>query len=135
MTSLLSSFYLYFIPVILRTAIVLKLFWQTIVFGFLYVVVCVAWYITSVASVIYIHAYVFFFFYIYIYNQCFFWGLSKHSRLFGNPVNLLTGKLRQYSLVRHFSKAVSLVVLPKQRFRPSASSDSLTGYDDLVIFL
>ena len=66
MTPLLNSFYLYFIPVILRTTIVLKLFWQTIVFGFLYVVVCVAWYITSVASVLYIHAYVFFFFFIYI---------------------------------------------------------------------
>ena len=132
-TPLLSSFYLYFIPVILRTTIVLKLFWQTIVFGFLYVVVCVAWYITSVASVIYIHAYVFFFF--NIFNQCFFRALSKHSRLFGNPVSLLTGKLRQYSLVRHFSRAVSLVVLPKRRLRSSASLDSLTGCDDLVIFL
>ena len=40
----------------------LKLFWQTIVFGFLHVVVYVAWYISFVASVIYIHAYVFFFF-------------------------------------------------------------------------
>ena len=129
-TPLLNSFYLYFVSVILRTAIVLKLFWQTIVFGFLYAVVCVAWYITSVASVIYIHTYVF-----YIFNQCFFRGLSKHSRLFGNPVSLLTGKLRQYSLVCHFSRAVSLVVLPKRRFRLSASSDSLMGCDDLVIFL
>ena len=42
----------------------LKLFWQTIVFGFLYAVVYVAWYITSVASVIYIHAYVFFYIYL-----------------------------------------------------------------------
>ena len=68
MTPLLNSFYLYFIPVILRTTIVLKLFWQTIVFGFLYAIVCVAWYITSIASVICTHAYVF-----YIFNQC-FWG-------------------------------------------------------------
>ena len=61
MTLLLNSFYLYFILVILRTAMLLKLFWQTIVFGFLHVVVYVAWYISSVASVIYIHAYVSFY--------------------------------------------------------------------------
>ena len=79
---------------------------------------------------LYIYMHMFF-----IYLISVFQGLSKHSRLFGNPVSLLTGKLRQYSLVRHFSRAVSLVVLPKRRFRPSASSDSLTGCDDLVIFL
>ena len=50
----------------------LKLFWQTIVFGFLHVVVYVVWYISSVASVIYIHAYVFSFFYIYLISV--FWG-------------------------------------------------------------
>ena len=53
MALLLNSFYLYFIPVILRTAMLLKLFWQTIVFGFMYVVVYVAWYISSSASITY----------------------------------------------------------------------------------
>ena len=48
----------------------LKLFWQTIVFGFLYAVVYVSWYITSNASVIYIYMHMFFF--LYIFNQCFF---------------------------------------------------------------
>ena len=43
----------------------LKLFWQTIVFGFLYVVIYVAWYISSVASVIYMHMFSF------IFTQCF----------------------------------------------------------------
>ena len=42
LTLLLNSFYLYFILVILRTAMLLKLFWQIIVFGFLHVVVYVA---------------------------------------------------------------------------------------------
>ena len=74
----------------------LKLFWQTLVFGFLHVVVYVVWYISFVASVIFLSL------------LPFFRGLSKHSRLFGNPVSLLNGKLRQYSLVCHFSKAVSL---------------------------
>ena len=68
MTLLLSSLYLYFILVILRTIVVLKLFWQTIVFGFLYVVIYVAWYISSVTSVIYMHMFSF------IFNQCFFSG-------------------------------------------------------------
>ena len=43
----------------------LKLFWQTIVFGFLYVVVYVAWYISSFASVTYMRMFSF------IFNQCF----------------------------------------------------------------
>ena len=61
----------------------LKLFWQTIVFGFLYAVVYVVWYITSVASVIYIHAYVFFF--LYIFNQCFFGVLVNIPVCLGTP--------------------------------------------------
>ena len=59
----------------------LKLFWQTIVFGFLYAVVYVAWYITSVASVIYIHAY----FFLYIFNQCFFGVLVNIPICLGTP--------------------------------------------------
>ena len=39
----------------------LKLFWQTIVFGFMYVVVYVAWYISSSASVTYMHMLFFYF--------------------------------------------------------------------------
>ena len=41
----------------------LKFFWQTIVFGFLYVVVYVAWYISSFASVMHMFS--------FIFNQCF----------------------------------------------------------------
>ena len=65
MTLLLNPFYLYFILVILRTAMLLKLFWYTIVFGFLYVVVYVAWYISSFTSAIYMRMFSF------IFNQCF----------------------------------------------------------------
>ena len=43
----------------------LKLFWQTIVFGFMYVVASVAWYISSSASVTYMRMLSF------IFNQCF----------------------------------------------------------------
>ena len=65
MTLHLNPFYLYFILVILRTAMLLKFFWQTIVFGSLYVVVYVAWYISSFASAIYMRMFSF------IFNQYF----------------------------------------------------------------
>ena len=61
MALLFDSFYLYFIPVILRTAMLLKLFWQTIAFGFMYVVVYVAWYISSSTSVTYMRMLFFYF--------------------------------------------------------------------------
>ena len=65
----------------------------------------------------------------------FFIYLISIFHLFGNSVSLLTGKFRQYSLVCHFSRAFSLVAQPKQRFCPSASSNSLMGSDGLVNFL
>ena len=77
-----------------------------------YTVVCVAWYIASVTFVIYIYIYIYIYIF-YIYLISIFQGLSKHSRLFGNPVRLLTGTLRQYSL----SRAISLVALPNGPIR------------------
>ena len=44
----------------------LKLFWQTIVFGFMYVVASVAWYISSSASVTYMR-----YAFSFIFSQCF----------------------------------------------------------------
>ena len=61
----------------------LALFWQTIVFSFLHVVVYVVRYISFVASVIYIHAYAFFFF--FKFNQCFFGVLANIPVCLGTP--------------------------------------------------